>query len=256
MSLYALRTPGSASIPGAPKIDYSTAEEEVANIASIRFWPALFPAGAKSGIVIDRMELFAIPSYGSSNAGANFVNMVNNKVGYKVNTIAQALGMNPFATSGSFTIGCVCAEHLAFGSLSAGAKDDPLAPWGIFSDSTGTGVITASFGGITLANVTSATWAKKLSATKLTSVVLIFDRTQGKISIRYDGVEMWSYLGDIVKTVGLLPELNMGALRVAGQANAASRQMVSNAFAVFGGALAGTELASLEKMLLEHAAAA
>lgn len=256
MALYALRTPGSASIPGATKIDYSISEEEVANFPSLKFWPALFPAGAKNGIVIDRVELFAIPSYGSSNALANFVTMINGKTGYKVNAIAQALGMNPFVTSGSFTIGCVCADQLALGSLTSGAAADALAPWGIYSNFSGTGAIAANFGTLAISEGTSGAWAKKLSATKLTAVVLIFDRALGRISIRYDGVEMWSYTNDLVKTIGLKPELNMGALRVAGQSVDATRPMQSNAFAAFGTALAGAELASLEKMLLEAAAAA
>lgn len=256
MPLYALRTPGSASVPGAPKIDYSQAEDEVVNIPSIKFWPCLAPYGAKSGVVIDRVEQFAIPSYGSSNALANFVTMVNGKTGYKVNAIAQALGMNPFVTSGSFTIGAVCAEHLGFGSLSAGAASDAIAPWGIYSNSGGSGVVAGNFGTLALAEATSTAWPKKLSATKLTAVVLIFDRALGRITIRYDGVEMWSYVNELVKTIGLKPELNMGALRVAGQATDATRPMVSNAFTAFSGALSGAELNSLEKMLLEAAAAA
>lgn len=258
MPLYALRTPGSAAIPGAPKIDYSNAEDEVANTPSIKFWPALAPYGAKNGVIIDRVEQFAIPSYGSSNALANFVTMINGKTGYKVNAIAQALGMNPFNTAGSFTIGCVCADQLAFGSLSTGAETDPIAPWGIYSNLGGTGLITTAFGNLKTVESVSNTWAKKLSATKLTAVVLIFDRGLGRISIRYDGVEMWTSTAnaDLVKAVGLKPELNMGALRIAGQSTDATRPMQSNAFAAFGTALAGTELASLEKMLLEAAAAA
>ncbi|MDH1548594.1 hypothetical protein [Pseudomonas juntendi] len=256
MPLYALRTPGSASVPGAPKIDYSQAEDEVVNIPSIKFWPCLAPYGAKSGVVLDRVEQFAIPSYGSSNALANFVTMVNGKTGYKVTAIAQALGMNPFVNSGSFTIGCVCADQLAFGSLTSGAASDASAPWGVYSNLAGSGAIVANFGTLALSEATSGAWAKKLSATKLTAVVLIFDRNLGRISIRYDGVEMWSYTNDLVKTIGLKPELNMGALRVAGQSSDATRPMVSNAFTAFGSALAGTELASLEKMLIEAAAAA
>lgn len=256
MPLYALRTPGSASVPGAPKIDYSQAEDEVVNIPSIKFWPCLAPYGAKSGVVIDRVEQFAIPSYGSSNALANFVTMVNGKTGYKVNAIAQALGMNPFVTSGSFTIGAVCAEHLCFGSLSAGAASDAIAPWGIYSNSGGSGTVVGNFGTLALAEATSSAWPKKLSATKLTAVVMIFDRTLGRITIRYDGVEMWRYDNELVKTIGLKPELNMGTLRVAGQATDATRPMVSNAFTAFSGALSGAELTSLEKMLLEAAAAA
>lgn len=256
MALYALRTPGSASVPGAPKIDYSQAEDEVVNIPSIKFWPCLAPYGAKGGVVLDRVEQFAIPSYGSSNALANFVTMVNGKTGYKVNAIAQALVMNPFVTSGSFTIGLVCADHLAFGSTTAGATSDNPAPWGMYSNNGGSGAVAANFGTLAVSEATSGAWPKKLSATKLTAVVLIFDRNLGRISIRYDGVEMWSYTNDLVKTVALMPELNMGALRVAGTSSAASRQMTSNAFAAFNTALAGTELASLEKMLLEAAAAA
>ncbi|WP_060495185.1 hypothetical protein [Pseudomonas sp. GTC 16482] len=256
MALYALRTPGSASVPGAPKIDYSQSEDEVVNIPSIKFWPCLAPYGAKGGVILDRVEQFAIPSYGSSNALANFVTMVNGKTGYKVNAIAQALTMTPFVTSGSFTVGLVCAEHLAFGSTSAGLNSDNPAPWGMYSNAGGSGLVTANFGTISVAETTSNGWPKKLSATKLTAVVLIVDRNLGRISIRYDGVEMWSYTNDLVKTIGLMPELNMGVIRVANTGSAASRQMTSNAFSAFNTALAGTELASLEKMLLEAAAAA
>lgn len=256
MPLYALRTPGSASVPGAPKVDYSQAEDEVANIASIKYWPCLAPYGAKNGVIIDRMEQFAIPSYGASNALTNFVTMVNGKTGYKVNAIAQALGMTPFSTVGSFTIGCVCADQLALGSLSSGAAGDALAPWGIYSNLSGSGLIVCNFGTLAISESVSGAWPKKLSAAKLTAFVLIFDRTLGKISIRYDGVEMWNYTNDVVKTLGLKSELNMGALRVAGQPNDATRPMVSNAFTAFNTALSGTELASLEKMLLEAAAVA
>lgn len=254
MPLYALRTPGSASVPGAPKVDYSQAEDEVANIASIKYWPCLAPYGAKNGVIVDRMEQFAIPSYGASNALANFVTMVNGKTGYKVTAIAQGLGMNPFSTAGSFTIGCVCADQLAFGSLTAGAAGDALAPWGIYSNFGGNGSIAANFGTLAISEGTSGAWPKKLVATKLTAVVLIFDRSLGRISIRYDGVEMWSYTNDVVKTIGLRSELNMGALRVAAASADATRPMVSNAFAAFGSALSGTELASLEKMLIEATA--
>lgn len=256
MTLYALRTPGSASIPGAPKVDYTQAEDEVVNIPSIKYWPALAPYGAKTGIIIDRVEQFAIPSYGASNANAHFVIMINGKLGYRTTSIAQSLGMNPFNTAGSFTIGCVCAEQLIIGSLTPGAAADAIAPWGVLSNISGSGLIRMDFGTLSAVEAVSGAWTKKLSATKLTAVVLIFDRALGRISMRYDGVEMWSITNDAVKTIGLRPELNMGAMRLAGQSADAARSMQSNAFAAFGTALAGAELASLEKMLLEAAAAA
>ncbi|MCE0871057.1 MULTISPECIES: hypothetical protein [Pseudomonas] len=248
--------PGSQSVPGYPKLDVTDAELDVANIPSLKYWPGLFDWDVSEGVISDRMNDVVIPSYAASVPANNFVTLPNGKKGYKVNAVAQALAMPVFNTGGSFTIGCVCDLQVGFGSLSvASANTDAPAPWYIYSDLAGSGAITASFGNVVIAQSTSAAWPQKLSSTKLTALVLIFDRDAGKISVRYNGVEMWSYTNAAVKNLSLFTELYMGALRVAGaSAQVATRPMASNAFTAFEAALSGTELAALERMLLEAAA--
>lgn len=261
MARFALTFSGAASVPGFPKADFSEAELAVANVAGLRYWPGLFDWDVASGVLLDRMTDAVIPTYGTSTPANNFATMINGKKGYKVNALAQALTMPTFATAAGFTIGLVCDLHLALGSITAGLAGtglptDPAAPWVIYSDAGGNGAITANFGPVGVAGNVSINWPQKLSATKLTAVVLIVDRALGKISIRYNGTEMWNYTNESVKTLSLMPEVNMGAVRVAGTGTSVvSRVMTSNAFVAFERALSGSDLSSLERLLLEAAAA-
>lgn len=248
--------PGSQSIPGYPKLDVSEAEIEVANIPSLRYWPGLNDWDLTGAAILDRMTDAAVATYGPSVPSAQIVTMVNGKKGYKTTALANALTLPVFNTAGSFTVGCVCDVQLGLGSISAAAAEtDVPAPWVIYSNFGGSGLIAAAFGDLKISEAISGAWPQKLSAAKLTAFVLIFDRVLGKISIRYNGVEMWSYTNDKVKTISLMPELNLGAVKVAGSATAVTgRAMSSNAFAAFESALSGAELASLEKMLMAAAA--
>ncbi|QDY40293.1 hypothetical protein CHR26_15640 [Pseudomonas putida] len=241
-----------------PKLDISEAEINVANIAGLKHWPGLFEWDVASGVVVDRMNDGVIPTYGVAQPGANFVPMVNGKKGYKINALANTLIMPGFDTSGSFTIGCVCGIDLTFGSITETELNTSVpAPWGIYSDVSPTGQISAVFGSISIASSVSATWPVKLSADKLTAVVIIFDRAAGKLSIRYNGIEMYSSTVAAIKTVSMHKELMLGGMRTAGIGRAiATRPMVSNAFAAFETALKGDDLIALEAMLLEAAAAA
>lgn len=251
-----LTFPGSASVAGFPKLDVSQAEIDVANIEGRRHWPGLFDWDVSTGVILDRITDAVIPTYGASVPSANFVTMVNGKKGYKVNALAQALTMGSFDTAGSFTIGLVCDLHLGLGSITQGLTTDNLAPWVIYSNAAGSGAITVNIGPITVSETTSGGWPQKLSSTKLTAFVMIYDRAIGRISIRYNGAEMWSVTNEAWKALGLMPELNMGAVRVAGASTSVvSRAMSSNAFVAFESALSGDNLIALEKMLMEAAAA-
>lgn len=249
--------PGSQSVPGYPKLDVSEAEIEVANIPSLKYWPGLFDWDVADGSIRDRMTDVVIPPRGVSVPDAQFVTMINGKKGYKATYAANALSMPSFNTAGSFTVGCVCDLHLCLGSVAA--ADSPTsvpAPWVIYSAVGGSGAISVAIGNIVVAETTSAAWPQKLSATALTAFVLIVDRTLGKISIRYNGVEMWSYTNAAVKTISLLPELNMGAIKVAGAGTVVvGRAMTTNAFAAFESALTAAELKSFETMLMAASAA-
>lgn len=252
-----LTFPGSASVPGLPKLDVSEAEINVANIAGLRHWPGLFEWDVTTGAVLDRVTDGVIPSYGVSQPGANFVTMANGKKGYKVSALANALNM-PLETAGSFTVGCVCGIDLSFGSVSESELNTSVpAPWGVYSDLTPTGQTTWVFGSISIASSVSGAWPIKLAADKLTAVVVIFDRGAGKLSIRYNGVEMYSSTVAAIKTVSLHKELMLGGMRTAGTGRAIStRPMSTNAFAAFEAALKGEDLIAFEAMLLEAAAAA
>ncbi|BAW23947.1 MULTISPECIES: hypothetical protein [Pseudomonas] len=253
-----LTFPGSASVPGLPKLDVSEAEINVANIAGLKHWPGLFDWDVASGSILDRVTDGVIPSYGVSQPGANFVTMVNGKKGYKINALANTLVMPGFDTSGSFTVGCVCGIDLTFGSFTETELNTSVpAPWGMYSDVSPTGQISAVFGSISIASSVSATWPIKLAADKLTAVVIIFDRGAGKLSIRYNGIEMYANTVAAIKTVSMHKELMMGGMRTAGTGRAIStRAMSTNAFAAFETALKGEDLIALESMLLEAAAAA
>lgn len=251
--------PGSASVPGMPKLDVSEAEIAVSNIQGLKHWPGLFDWDVAKGVVRDRVTDATIPSYGVSQPGAHFVNMVNGKKGYKITALAQALNMPGFDTDGSFTVGGVFDLHASFGSISEAAANTSVpAPWGLYSNSSGTGLVSVYFGTIAVAETVSATWPTRLAADKLTVLVIVFDRVAGKISIRYNGTEVWSYTNNLVKTIKLLKELTMGAVRVAGTGrDVVPRAFATNAFAAFEyKALEGGDLTAFENMLFEAAAAA
>lgn len=252
-----LTFPGSASVPGMPKLDVSEAEINVANIAGLKHWPGLFDWDVDSGSILDRVTDGVIPSYGISQPGANFATMVNGKKGYKINGLANTLNM-PFDTSGSFTVGCVCGIDLTFGSITETELNTSVpAPWGVYSDVSPTGQTSWVFGSISIASSVSGTWPIKLAADKLTAVVLIFDRVAGKLSIRYNGAEMYSSTVAAIKTVSMHKELMLGGMRRSGAGLAIStRAMSTNAFAAFETALKGEDLVAFESMLLEAAAAA
>lgn len=253
-----LTFPGSTPVPGMPKLDVTEAEIAVANILGLKHWPGLNDWDVSTGVILDRMTDGVIPSYGLSQPGANFVTMVNGKKGYKINALANTLTMPGFDTSGSFTVGCVCGMDLTFGSFTETELNTSVpAPWGIYSDVSPTGLVSLVFGTIAIASSVAATWPIKLSADRLTAVVIVFDRGAGKLSIRYNGIEMYSSTVAAIKTVSLHKELMMGGMRTAGTGRAiATRAMSTNAFAAFETALKGDDLISLEAMLLEAAAAA
>lgn len=246
--------PGSVSVPGYPKLDCTASEIEVANIASLKYWPGLNDWDVPDGLITDRLNDAVIATYGATTPANQFVTMpANGKKGYKVTTMANALVMPGLNTAGSFTVGLVCGAQLALGSIVAGLAADTLAPWTIYTDIGGSGVITYAIGYV---SGTSGAWpVPKLNDAKLTSVVLIVDRVLGKITFRFDGVEAYTYTNANVKTLGLLPEINMGVIKVAGAGTPiATRTLTTNAFAAFESALSGAELKSFESMLMAAAA--
>lgn len=249
--------PGSASVPGMPKLDISQAEIAVANIPTLKHWPGLFDWDVSTGVVLDRFTDGVIPSYGVSQPSAKFTTMVNGKKGYTIGALADTLVMPGFDTAKSFTVGCVCGLNLTFGSITETTNtSDVPAPWGIYSDVSPTGLVTMVFGTIAIASSVAATWPAKLAADKLTAVVLIFDRVAGTLTVRYNGVQMYTATNALIKTVSLHKELMFGGMRTAGAGRAiATRAMSSNAFVAFEGALAGAELLSVERMLMEAIAA-
>lgn len=251
-----LTFPGSASVPGMTPLDVSDAEIHVSNIASLKHWPGLFDWDVSEGVILDRNTDAVIQSYGVSQPATKFTTMINGKRGYTIGALADTLVMPSFDTSGSFTVGCVCGLHLTFGSYTETELNTSVpAPWGIFSDTSPTGLVSIVFGTISIASSVAATWPIKLSTDKLTAVVITFDRPAGKLSVRYNGVEMYSRT-DVSKTVSLHRELMMGGMRVAGTGRAIStRPMATNAFVAFESALAGQDLVSLERLLLTAAAA-
>lgn len=147
---------------------------------------------------------------------------------------------------------------LTFGSLTETELNTSVpAPWGVYSDVSPTGQTSWVFGSISIASSVSGTWPIKLASDKLTAVVIVFDRGAGKLSIRYNGSEMYTSTVAAIKTVSLHKELMLGGMRVAGAGRAIStRPMSTNAFAAFETALKGEDLRALESMLLESAAAA
>lgn len=259
MQLYALNFPGSASVPGMPQKDYSDAEGEVANIASLKRWPGLFEWDVSTGAILDRNTAAVIPSYGVSQPSAKFVTLPNGKRGYQTVALADTL-IPAFSTTGSFTIGCTCAIALAFGSYAETELNTSVpAPWGVYSDVSPTGLVTMVFGPISVASSVANAWPIKLAADKMTAVVLIFDRTAGTLTVRYNGQQMYQLADVRIKTMVLHNELMIGGQRIANNGTSraiATRPLTSNAFAAFESALSGTELASLEKMLMEAAASA
>lgn len=259
---YVVQFPGSVSAQGMQKIDQTPAELDVANIASLRHVPGLNEWDTVDGFK-DRNTDNPIASYGVANAQANYVIMINGKRGYKVTTSAQGLTMPVFNTAGSFTIACVADVQLAFGSITEGLATPPVtvpatpAPWNVYSNLGGSGAITVNFGNQSISEATTGAWPKKLSAAKLTAVTMIFDRAAGKLTFRYDQVEIGSITNEALKTITVMPEVNMGIVRVAGAGAAiATRPMVTNTFLAFESALAGEELAAVERMTMAAAAAA
>lgn len=252
-----LTFPGSKSVPGAQKLDITPNEIYVANIPSLKVWPGLFEWDVASGTILDRVTDKVIPSYGVSLPSANFATMINGKRGYRINALAQTL-MSEFNTSGSFTVGGVFDLQATFGSYSETTANTSVpAAWGLYSNASGTGLVSVFFGSLAVSETTSATWPIKLAANRLTAIVIVFDRTLGRISIRYNGIEMWSFTGDAVRSVSLLNELIMGAVRVAGTGrDLVPRAFTTNAFAGFESALVGDDLTAFENVLLQAAASA
>lgn len=246
--------PGSETIPGYPSLDVTENEISVANIDKLRHWPGLFEWDVASKLILDRMTDQPISTIGSVDPSQNFFTMSNGKKGYKVQTVNSALQM-AFDTSGSFTIGVVAGKDLAFGSTSvtASTTSSPTS-WGLYSAFDGSGSIALAFGDVNVQNSASSLWPKSLTDASLTAVVLIFDRAAGKMSLRYNGVEMWSSSSASIKTMVLSPEMSLGGIRVAGSgAVLSSRQVTTNAFVAIEKALSGDDLTSLENMLAESA---
>lgn len=255
-----LTFPGSKSVPGAQKLDVTPNEIYVANIPSLKMWPGLFEWDVASGTILDRVTDKVIPSYGVSLPSANFATMINGKRGYKINALAQTL-MGDFNTTGSFTVGGVFDLHSTFGSYTETAANNSVpAAWGLYSNAGGSGLISAFFGTIAVAETVSANWPIKLAANRLTAIVIVFDRTLGEISIRYNGIQMWKSTpaqAETVKGISLLNEIIMGAVRVYGVGrDLVPRVFTTNAFAAFESALVGDDLTAFENLLLQAAASA
>lgn len=248
--------PGSETVPGYPLLDVTEKEIAAANINGLRHWPGLFDWDVSGGYILDRITDQKIATIGNVNPSTKFTTMSNGKKGYSVSSANDALSM-PLVTTGSFTIGVVCGKDLAFGSASIteSTTSNPTS-WGLYSDFGGSGSIVLNVGDVGLQASVSALWAKKLSDAALTAVVFMFDRVSGSASIRYDGIEMWKTTSASLKTMSLAAEVFLGAVRVAGPSAAlAFRGVKTNAFVAVERALIGSELASLEGMLIEAASA-